>query len=78
MHRTRSRIVRTLALTLGLWMLVVPAANAYVDPGTGAFIFQALIAGLLAAGLTVKMWWRKVKSLFTGREPEPVETADRS
>ncbi len=44
-------------------LLPVPAW-AYLDPGTGSIILQGIIAGLAVAGLTIKTYWYKLKSLF--------------
>jgi len=42
---------------------------AYLDPGTGSYIFQFIIAGLLGLVFGVKTFWRKsvtmISSLFT-------------
>ena len=37
---------------------------AYVDPGTGSIILQALIALLAGAVVTVKFYWHKLLKLF--------------
>ena len=39
-------------------------AHAYIDPGTGSLIVQALIGAALALRLTSKIWWRRSKRLF--------------
>jgi hypothetical protein len=49
----------------------LPAANAYVDPGAGSFLFQAAVGGLLAIGLALKVFWRRIVGLFTGRRSAP-------
>lgn len=55
------------ALSLAAIALLLPArAEAYIDPGSGSFLIQMLLAGLLAAGMTIKLYWRKLKS-FIGR-----------
>ena len=41
-------------------------AHAYLDPGSGSLLFQALIGVLLAAFFTIKLWWGKFKSFVTG------------
>ncbi|HCS79047.1 TPA: hypothetical protein DIV55_04900 [Patescibacteria group bacterium] len=46
----------------GLFLLAVRPALAYLDPGSGSYVFQLLIAGLLTASVTVKMYWRQIKS----------------
>lgn len=71
---TRSRILWTAFLAFGAWTLVVPSASAYVDPGSTSFVFQALIAFAMAAGLTLKTYWRRLKGLFRGSSPDTEET----
>jgi hypothetical protein len=41
-------------------------AYAYLDPGTGSFIFQIVLAALLAALATVKFWWKRVILAISG------------
>lgn len=40
--------------------------HAYLDPGTGSYLFQLLIAGLVGLLFAVKVYWRRIKSLVTG------------
>jgi hypothetical protein len=40
---------------------------AYLDAGTGTYIFQLLIAGLVGGLFAVKMTWRGVKSFIMRR-----------
>ena len=41
------------------------SAYAYLDPGTGSIILQAIL-GVIAAGLlTIKIWWQKLKLFFS-------------
>ena len=37
---------------------------AYLDPGSGSFILQILLATLLASLLFMKSFWRKVIGIF--------------
>ena len=41
-----------------------PNAYAYFDPGTGAFIVQAILGFLAAVAATFAMMWTKVKMFF--------------
>ena len=43
---------------------------AYIDPGSGSIIFQAVAAGAMAVGLTLKIYWRRFRGLFTRRASE--------
>ena len=48
---------------------------AYLDPGSGSFLIQLLIAALLGAGIALRASWSKVKRLF-GVKPEADEDAE--
>jgi len=39
-------------------------AFAYLDPGTGSYIFQLIIAGALGAIFSLKIFWSKIKVFF--------------
>lgn len=36
----------------------------YLDPGTGSFLIQILLAGLLGIGVAVKVYWKKITEFF--------------
>lgn len=40
-------------------------AYAYIDPGTGSYILQIVIAGLVGAAFTLKLLWKRLR-LFVG------------
>jgi hypothetical protein len=48
---------------------------AYLDPGSGSFLIQILIAALLGIGVAVRASWGKIKGLF-GVKPKMDETDD--
>lgn len=39
-------------------------AYAYIDPGTGAIILQAILAAFAAGLVTIKIYWNKLKNFF--------------
>jgi hypothetical protein len=55
-------------LSSGSWVVF-----AYVDPGTGSYLLQVALAGLLGAGYAVRHFWTGVRSLF---RRVPVTSAD--
>lgn len=73
---TRTRIRWTLALTLGAWLLVAPPAHAYVEWLSGTAAWQALIAGLMAAGLSIKVFWRRLRARFSRSSSTPSEETE--
>ncbi len=53
---------------------------AYIDAGTGAIVFQALVGLVLGGLFTLKMYWRRVKSAvqrWLGRTPDQEKPHDR-
>ncbi len=63
------RSQKTLSLSLLVVYGVLPMhqdAHAYLDPGTGSFIFQIALAAFLAAMGTVKFWWKKMIMIISG------------
>lgn len=46
-------------------LLAARPAHAYLDPGTGSYVFQALIAVLLGALFAVKTYGQRLKNFFT-------------
>jgi hypothetical protein len=46
----------------------------YLDPGTGSLIIQGLIALFAGAAVTIRLYWKRIKSVFGG--PRPDERAD--
>jgi hypothetical protein len=42
------------------------SAYAYLDPGTGSYILQLVLAGLLGAAFAVKLFWKQIKTFFKG------------
>jgi|KBSMisStandDraft_5_1062788.scaffolds.fasta_scaffold5851474_1 hypothetical protein len=56
---------RLVAVVLFPSLFLFPAAaEAYVDPGTGSYVLQLLIAGFLGALFALKVFWHKMIGLF--------------
>jgi hypothetical protein len=47
----------------------------YLDPGSGSFIIQILIAALLGIGVAFRASWGRIKGFFTRKKSED-DTAD--
>lgn len=63
----RSRVAIVALFFVAFSSLWIPVANAYVDPGTGSFIFQVAIGALLATGVAIKVFWKRVVRFVTGK-----------
>ena len=55
--------VLILAVILIFWP--IRKTHAYIDPGTGSYIIQVMIGGLLGAAFALKVYWKKVKAYFS-------------
>ena len=67
----RTRAAWIAFLTVALWLLFLPPANAYLDPGTGSYLFQLLVGAVLAVALSVKLFWRRVWAILFRRHVVP-------
>ena len=66
-NRKSSRLAPlALAMIVALVMLPTPAL-AYLDPGTGSFVIQGIIAAIVGGGFAIKMFWSRIKSKITGK-----------
>ena len=48
---------------------------AYIDPGTGSLVVQSVIGAIAAIGVTLKIYWHKLK-IFFAKEEQPTSDND--
>ncbi|MFM8320127.1 MAG: hypothetical protein ACKOC5_04350 [Chloroflexota bacterium] len=65
-------ILAGLPTLAGLFERVLP----YLDPGSGSFILQVLLASLLAGGLFLRTFWSRITGLFKGKGPQEPDDDD--
>lgn len=56
---------------------ILENGRLYLDPGSGSFLLQILIATIAGAGIFILTYWRKVKAFFVrrfGKKQDSVET----
>ncbi len=70
MHRSSSLVFTSLAVGLIL-ILVSGNAYGYLDPGSGLYVLQILIAGALGALYAIKVYWQKIKAFLFARFAKP-------
>ena len=69
--RTMRKIIRISAIALAAAFLSPVSALAYIDPGTGSYVIQIIIAGFVGAMFTLRIFWKKIVRLF--KKGGPVE-----
>lgn len=50
----------------------------YLDPGSGSFILQLLVSGLLGFMLTFKLFWHRIAHLFRRSGRDQVQADEES
>ena len=72
-----NRFFFILSVTAVLVAVHADTAQAYIDPGSGSYLLQFLVAGLLGGLFALKMYWKKMKAKFSDRfskkETEDIE-----
>ena len=46
------------------WIFSTTSAHAYLDPGTGSIILQAILAFIAAIGASISFYWSKFKFIL--------------
>lgn len=68
------RLTTTLLVLIASFVAVPKPVYAYIDPGTGSLVIQAVLAAVLTVGVTVKVFWHQIKEkyrkLFNKNEQE--------
>jgi hypothetical protein len=50
---------------------------AYLDPGSGSYLLQLLVAAILGAALAVRIYWGRIKTIFQRKAPDkPTDKPD--
>ena len=69
-HRLRTPV----ALSAMACFLLPGVAHAYLDPGSGSYILQILVAGIVAGLFTIKLFWLRLTGFcmrLFGRHNKP-------
>jgi hypothetical protein len=48
----------------------------YLDPGSGSFIIQLLIAALLGASVAIRLYWTRIKGILPGKKSPSEDNAE--
>jgi hypothetical protein len=58
------KVVFALTIVLIWFLAVADHAEAYLDPGSGSMIIQAVLAGVAAVSVTIGVFWQKLRAFF--------------
>lgn len=68
--KTKMCVALVLALWAGVYITVRPV-YAYLDPGTGSFLFQFIIGAVVGGVFLLKVYWKKITGFFTKNKVAP-------
>lgn len=49
----------------------------YIEPGSGSYIIQVIVAAVLGAAFWIRMSWQRVKAFFLGRKYKPKDKEEK-
>jgi hypothetical protein len=61
-------------------LITVKPAHAYIDAGSGSYVLQMLMAGLLGLAFTIKLSWQRLKAFAVskfGGKPRIEKSGDK-
>lgn len=61
----KRHLIRLLIAFVSLLSLFPSASYAYLDPGTGSYVFQIIVGIALGAAFAIKAFWVRIKMFFT-------------
>lgn len=62
---SRRALLRVAGLLPPLVVITAQSASAYIDPGTGSYVLQVVVASVLAAAFVIKSTWHSLKRAVT-------------
>jgi len=57
--------MRKFFITITIIFLYPSTSYAYLDPGTGSILLQAILGTIAAGFMTISIWWQKFKSFIS-------------
>jgi len=67
------KLGQVFALAMVFQLALAADADAYLDPGTGSFIFQTIIALVVGSAFAIKTYWQRIKVMFGHKSATPTE-----
>jgi hypothetical protein len=61
------KIFNNLVFYSVIMCILSPKAYAYIDPGTGSYIFQVITAGIIGFLFSIKLYWHNIKMFVNKR-----------
>lgn len=56
--------LKEIILVIIFFFCNISNAHAYIDPGTGSIILQAILALIAGTAVTISIWWGNLKAFI--------------
>ena len=70
-HKTDKLFSGPVVMLLAVLLASEGSAYAYIDPGTGSYVTQVLVAAIVSVGFVVRAYWSRLtdacRRLFSSR-----------
>jgi membrane associated rhomboid family serine protease len=63
-EKMKSKKFTIVFFSIIVFMVLPTMAFGYIDPGTGSYLLQIVIATLMGSLLALKIFWQKIKGFF--------------
>lgn len=71
-------LIKPVLIFLAVSSASLSSAHAYLDPGTGSLILQAVVGGIAGAMVFLRTYWFKVTSIFRPKTAQSEDAATDS
>ncbi len=69
----QQKMIATLLGAFTTLLFFMEPAHAYLDPGTGSILLQGLIAAVVGALVTGRLYWSRIKDMFSRKSGEKTQ-----
>jgi hypothetical protein len=71
------KIAHRIVILAGVVAFLMPiCALAYIDPGTGSYVLQLIIAAVVGVSFSIKIFWKKIVRIFRKNKPADEAKSD--
>ena len=57
-------MINRLKIATVLFLWVTAGCFGYIDPGTGSYVIQVILAAVVGLSFGLKLFWRNIKGFF--------------
>jgi hypothetical protein len=63
-----TKMIKRFFILIIVFIFFTVKGYSYIDPGTGSYVVQIIIAAFVGASLGIKLFWDKIKAFFSKKQ----------